>query len=84
MLGKEDKYEGHSIGFNNGNLIRELKLSNLIEIATNPALRVQLNEEYLEKLQIILKRIAEEKIDRTLRVIEQLDSFNYESSNKNR
>lgn len=84
MLGKADSYEGNNVGFTDENLISELELSNLIAIATNPQLGVELDEEYLKKLRIILKRVAEEKIDRTLRVIEQQASFNYKSSNKNR
>ena len=84
MLGKADSYVGSNIGISDENLISELELSNLIAIATNPQLGVELDEEYLKKLRVILKRVAEEKIDRTLRVIEQQASFNYESSNKNR
>ena len=84
MLGKADSYVGNNVGFTDENLISELELSNLIAIATNPQLGVELDEEYLKKLRIILKRVAQEKIDRTLRVIGQQDQYKQESSNRNR
>ena len=84
MLGKADSYVGNNVGFTDENLISELELSNLIAIATNPQLGVELDEEHLKKLKIILKRVAEEKIDRTLRVIGQQDKYTAKPANMNR
>ena len=63
-----DRYDqGTAQGFKNEALISELELTNLIAIATNPTLGVQLDEEYLKKLRFILQKVAEEKIDRMTR-----------------
>ena len=59
--------QGSQNGFGNKELISELELTNLINIATNPKLGVQLDEEYLKNLRFILQKIAEEKIDRMTR-----------------
>ncbi len=66
MFGNYDKIDPH-YGTDDKQLVSELELSNLIAIATNPTLGVQLDEEYLKKLRFILQKVAEEKIDRMTR-----------------
>ncbi len=75
MLGRNDRVETHNLGYNDTEIISELELTNLITIATNKDLGVELSEEYLEKLKFILKKVAEEKIDRTMRQFKVEDAY---------
>ena len=74
MFGNFDKIDPH-YGSDDKHLISELELSNLIAIATNPTLGVQLDGEYLKKLRFILQKVAEEKIDRMTKQFKANEEF---------
>jgi hypothetical protein len=84
MLGKNDYVQQHNLGYSDKEMINELELTNLLTIATNPAFEGCLSQEYMKKLKRVVTRLAEEKIDRTLREMAYEEEYSRSQSKGSR